>query len=342
MDYEILIIIPIYNAEKYLVECLESIVNQTYKNFRVIMINDGSIDNSEKICKEYEQKYPNFHYYKQKNQGSAITRNNGLRLISDKCYAVSFLDADDWIDKNFLEILLENMINHNADVSMCDFYINETKEHNWSGGVFDKEDIFTEYVNGRILNRIMNKLYKKSVVENVFFPDGRDLMEDAVWSPLVMENVNRLVRSEKPLYHYRLNTESLTHIKKRNDRTECARFYNMMEREKILFRNIIKEEDFLQIVQQICEYLHMILISGCNLEYWDVYKLIREFLIENIDTLEFYIKNEHYKNLINMIVNEKDSKKVCKMYLKKTLFSKDFTIKTKLLILYKRMLRMIK
>lgn len=106
-DSLISIVIPIYNAEKYLEECLNSIKNQTYKNFEVIMVNDGSKDDSETICKRFSEDDTRFRYLKKENGGVSSARNLGLDNVEGDY--ITFIDADDWIDENHLELLINSI-----------------------------------------------------------------------------------------------------------------------------------------------------------------------------------------------------------------------------------------
>ena len=111
MDIYFSIIIPCYNAEKYLKRCLNSILNQNYKYFEIIIINDGSTDNSLEIIKEYSEKFQNIKYINQRNQGVAIARNVGINLVQGEKFV--FIDADDYISSNYLWYLNEAFKNKN-------------------------------------------------------------------------------------------------------------------------------------------------------------------------------------------------------------------------------------
>ena len=106
-DFLISIVIPIYNAEKYLEECLNSIKNQTYKNFEVIMVNDGSKDESETICKRFLEYDARFRYFTKENGGVSSARNLGLDNV--KGDFITFIDSDDWIAENHLELLINSI-----------------------------------------------------------------------------------------------------------------------------------------------------------------------------------------------------------------------------------------
>ena len=104
------IIVPIYNVEKYLPRCIESILNQTFKDFELILVNDGSTDSSYEILKEYENKYDNFRVINQKNGGLSAAKNAGIKIAKGEY--IAFLDSDDYLDKNFLETLYNMAVNN--------------------------------------------------------------------------------------------------------------------------------------------------------------------------------------------------------------------------------------
>ena len=108
------IIVPVYNAEKYLQKCLDSILEQTYQNLEIIIVNDGSTDNSGQICHEYEQKDSRIIYMEKENGGVSDTRNTGLDRMTGSY--VTFVDSDDWLEPNYVQFLYEKLIEHQADI----------------------------------------------------------------------------------------------------------------------------------------------------------------------------------------------------------------------------------
>ena len=110
------IVITVYNAEKYLEQCLNSIKNQTYKNFEVILVNDGSIDHSESICMDFVKVDTRFKYFTKVNGGASSARNFGLDNVTGNY--ITFIDADDWVDENHLEVLINNIKDNNSDMAV--------------------------------------------------------------------------------------------------------------------------------------------------------------------------------------------------------------------------------
>lgn len=118
-DLLISVIIPVYNAEKYLEQCLNSIKNQTYKNFEVIIVNDGSKDNTDSICKKFAQSDSRFRYFSKENGGVSSARNFGLDNANG--HYITFIDGDDWVEHNHLEILIKSITENNSDIAICSY-----------------------------------------------------------------------------------------------------------------------------------------------------------------------------------------------------------------------------
>ena len=118
-DELISIIVPIYNVEKYLRQCLDSILNQTYQNFECLLINDGSPDNSADICREYVEKDSRFKYFEKENGGLSDARNYGIR--QSKGSYITFVDSDDWLEENAVEILMKRAEETGADLIYFNF-----------------------------------------------------------------------------------------------------------------------------------------------------------------------------------------------------------------------------
>ena len=133
------IIIPVYNVQKYLRKCLDSIVNQTFKNIEIIIINDGSSDNSLNICKEYSKKDKRINIINKHNEGVSKARNTGLLYATGEY--ISFIDSDDWVEQNMIEELYNSITSNKADLCICNF-IKENK---------NKRDYIKSNINQKIL-----------------------------------------------------------------------------------------------------------------------------------------------------------------------------------------------
>lgn len=217
MSIQVSVIVPVYKVEKYLPECLESIINQTYKNLEIIVIDDGSPDRSPFICDEYKKKDPRIQVIHQNNQGLSGARNTGIQLATGNY--IAFIDSDDKIEETFIEILLKALIDSNADVSCCNFvlgypeYVKTNKIR--TTGTFSKDDIIKMYTTERtpfFLNIACNKLYKRKLFYpqgTLFFKKGR-LQEDNFFVCDLINEMQSMAITDKNLYYYRQRPGSIT------------------------------------------------------------------------------------------------------------------------------------
>ena len=165
------VIVPVYNVEKYLDKCLDSLACQTLKDMEVIIVNDGSPDNSEDIIKKYTKKYKNFKYYKKENGGLSSARNYGIKYASGDY--IAFLDSDDYVKSDMYEKMYEKAINGNYDLVVCDIdYLYPDKTIRVGSGIKgDTTDIKKTYLT--IHPAAWNKLFKKDLFNHdVYFKEG--------------------------------------------------------------------------------------------------------------------------------------------------------------------------
>ncbi len=199
------VIVPIYNVEKYLEECLNSIAKQTYRNIQVILVNDGSTDDSANICKEYIAQY-NWAYVEQKNQGLSAARNAGISIANGEY--ICFIDSDDWIAEDMIERLLEAAEEYQADIvecGRCDVYLDETKTiAEKETLVLDKHQALEGYLlqTKTIHSTVIAKIYKKHIFKHLMFEVGR-LHEDGFFTYRAMYFSERYVLSDYAGYYYR-------------------------------------------------------------------------------------------------------------------------------------------
>lgn len=203
------IIIPIYNAEKYLERCLESICNQSYENLEIILINDGSIDNSYAICKRISQYDKRVKVLSQINKGVASARNLGLNVASGDF--IYFIDADDYIELNTIEECLNMLIIEEADI-ICfnreEFFIKSKKR---TAVVDYDKNLNTIDIIAGIYKRIyscnvIDKIFKKSLWENIRFPEIRTA-EDMYVLFAILEKSKKIVATDAVYYHYQRENE---------------------------------------------------------------------------------------------------------------------------------------
>lgn len=206
------ILSPCYNVEKFLPKCLDTIINQTYKNLQIVLINDGSKDRTWDIMQEYAAKDSRIEVYQQNNRGVATTRNCLLDKVKGKYFL--FIDSDDWIELNMVEFLVNKSITTNASIVTCSMVKNDElfnndsiKEENWNQTKVILEFLRHKHFNGSL----WNKLIRTDLLQNAKFHSGISYGEDALFTWNILQNVNKVVITDKILYHYRMNETSLSH-----------------------------------------------------------------------------------------------------------------------------------
>lgn len=209
------IIVPIYNGEQYLPYCLESILKQKYHNFEVILVNDGSIDSSEAICRQYVNRDDRFRYVQKEHGGASSARNYGLELVKGEY--VTFIDADDWVEENYLELLYQSLKENNADISVSTykkfdvdtnlFYLHAF-QINESNQVFTQKELVEKLPQLERITEsfeiIGGKLVKKSLLLGIQFNERTQLSENMeFWFKLYLLS-NRIAFVNKEIYNFRL------------------------------------------------------------------------------------------------------------------------------------------
>jgi glycosyltransferase involved in cell wall biosynthesis len=213
---EVSIIIPVYNTEQYLVGCLDSVLKQTFLDFDVILIDDGSTDNSLNIIKAYCRKNENFRFIQQANSGQGDARNKGVSLVNSN-YIV-FLDSDDRIHKEYLALLYQNINQEKSDFSCCRLTFEDDKQNIISSTLnFTKkkllgEDIFVDaLLTKNILSSPVNKIYRAKLLKDnpVEFPSGV-INEDVYFCKMVSYYSKKVSFVNIPLYFALVRSGSTT------------------------------------------------------------------------------------------------------------------------------------
>ncbi|MBQ8329626.1 MAG: glycosyltransferase family 2 protein [Lachnospiraceae bacterium] len=212
------VVIPVYNVRRYLQQCLESAIAQTYRNLEIIIIDDGSTDGSGSICDQYAERDGRIHVIHSTNRGLASARNLGLENAQGQL--ISFLDSDDWIEPHAVETLVRTaQLTGSAiiDARSCAEYIGKTVHH--SAGAkycytYRGQDILPAFAEGWIDNVVWNKLYRAECFDRIRFPEGRDYEDIAVVWKLMKDqagNGGSVTALSDELFHYRVRKSSLSH-----------------------------------------------------------------------------------------------------------------------------------
>ena len=214
------VIIPIYNVEKYIRKCFESLLKQTYKDLQIIVVNDGSKDNSINIINEYIDKFKCIEIINQENMGVSIARNNGLKYAKGE-YTL-YIDPDDFIDEKMIETMYKSAVGNNSDIVLCGYYLyyqsTEKKikvEYDLnSNKVYSNEKIIDMMLRHEIQGQLWNKLFKtKVLIENNFTMEKGRAIEDVFPVFKIVCNVKRISYVDEILYYYRQNETSTIHTK---------------------------------------------------------------------------------------------------------------------------------
>lgn len=212
MNDLISIIVPVYNVEKYLNQCIDSIIKQTYTNLEIILIDDGSTDNSGKICDEYLSKDCRIKVLHKENGGLSSARNAGIKICKGKY--IGFVDSDDWIDATMYETLYERMLYFDADVIDCGYLkeyrniklkVNSNKEKVYFG-----EKLIEEcYLSNVTKPEVWCKLYKRYIFNTIKFPLNKYYEDAFIFIP-TLSLINKIVIIPACLYHYRQRKSAIT------------------------------------------------------------------------------------------------------------------------------------
>lgn len=253
---KISIIVPAYNVEKYISQCLDSLVNQTYKNIEIIVINDGSSDNTFSTIKKYAENDNRVIAINQANKGVSASRNIGLEKLTGEY--VTFVDSDDWIELDACEKMLEHVINNNADIGIFS-YIREYDNNSLPKSVFEKDEIIFEgeeiknklhrRIYGPIgeeishpekLNAIVTlwgKIYKSEIIKNIKFYSLEELglCEDGYFNISAFNKATKVIYKNKYFYHYRKVVLGGSLTQKKND--------DFFEKEKTFLKRLSSDID---------------------------------------------------------------------------------------------------
>lgn len=221
-DDKVSIIIPVYNVEKYIKDCLNSVILQTYNNIEIIVIDDGSTDRSYTICEEFLNQTDKLKIYSTQNNGVSMARNLGIKIATGK-YIV-FLDSDDLIEKNMIEKLVENMKKYNVDMVACNyFYMYKDKnilakfpENMLISNEQCKIEIFK---NTSIRGFSVNKIFKRDIIEsaNLKFQKDIKICEDLLFVFEYLLYSKSIFILNEPLYFYRMRKTSSLHSSLSNE-----------------------------------------------------------------------------------------------------------------------------
>lgn len=231
MNSLVSVVMPVYNVEDYLRECLDSVINQSYKKLQIILVDDGSTDSSGLICDQYSEKDDRITVVHQKNQGAGAAKNTGLALVKGKY--LSLIDSDDSLRQlDFYEIMVEKLEQYSVDVVQCLFdkcFVNKTiqVEYKFSCGkdrVLKSRTFLKEMLYDWKYSVFWNKVFRTALLKDIRFPVGRRI-DDEFFTYKLICNADTILNINDHLYNYRMRKSSVMNDKKENeriiDRVDC-------------------------------------------------------------------------------------------------------------------------
>lgn len=347
MEALISVIVPIYKVEEYLPKCLDSIINQTYRNLEIILVDDGSPDKCPNICDKYAEGDSRIRVIHQKNGGLSNARNTGLNLAQGKY--IAFVDSDDYIHKEMYSILLNAMKETGADIAEAGVQkvFHKDSIQNWNRG--DKKTVFcrkaavvSTIIDHSCRNVVWNKLYKKELWEKYRFPEGK-IYEDVFTTYKVVNEASKLVKLERDLYYYYQRKESIV-----NQEFSVKRLDHFEAQEEMMEFIVEKYPDIAPITciryYLVCLYcLQMLIINrgaiedGDNL-ITDLYgKLVDEKYIKYLEMKITPACRQLLKNKFSFLYREKISIKIRLFILRNSIDL--FSIGINLLVTLKKWLK---
>lgn len=218
-NFLVSIIIPVYNTEKYLNKCLDSIINQTYKNLEIIIVDNCSTDNSFEIAKKYQSNDKRIKLYKENKKSVTLARKLGIENANGKY--ICTIDSDDYIDEGFIETLLKTALLTNADIVQCSFKCEDAKNdiyvfENFIENIYDEGyDVLLKWMNGNMHfgSQIFTKLFKAEIIKDVFNKINKHINEgeDIMYFIYYVKKAKIIASISYIFYHYRYRYDSMSH-----------------------------------------------------------------------------------------------------------------------------------
>lgn len=307
------IIVPVYNSEKYISKCLDSLVNQSLKDIEIIVVNDGSTDKSLEILKKYESK--KVKIITQKNSGVASARNTGLKEAKGEY--IAYVDSDDWVELDMFEKLYDKAIENNYDAVMCDFwYIDDEKK--WEGISTNNKDIVTNKEKKQFMIKmfpvIWNKIYKREKIKKYKFKPGV-WAEDVEYLYKILPSIDNIAVINEPLYYYYQREVSESRLYDKRVYNYIDNFNGIVEfYQKNKYYELYKKElEFCYV-----RYLYATFVKRASyFESYDDYKIAVNTAISNVKKyFPKYRKNKYFYQSIKGLYLILFNKMIAKCYYK--------------------------
>lgn len=310
---QISIIIPVYNSEKYLQKCFDSITNQTFSDFEVIVINDGSKDNSGEICDHYAKIDSRFKVLHKKNEGVSIARNTGIEHASGEY--ITFIDSDDWVDEDYLQMMM-SVATTGCDLVVsgivCNYTNGEIKTLTIDNAYFPSNNI--DHLHSLIKSRLYygpcNKVYKADIIKSnkITFPQGISYGEDRIFNYQYIGYVDKIQALSYAGYHYlKLDNGSLsTTILSNMFELEYSQWkmLNDVYRSKGAFNEEVQQDQYTDLFWII----HDNIFANRKLSNGKFYKYIKQLLTTpEICDIKRFAESINYNKIVKYSILNRNS-----------------------------------
>lgn len=224
------VIVPIYNVERFLPQCVESLLMQTYEDVNIILVDDGSPDNCGKICDEYARQYDNITVLHKENGGLSDARNVGIAHSNSEL--IMFLDSDDWVEHDMIERMVSIMMNADTDIVVCQSVLEfptktvYLKEHTNKVQIVSKADAIKLVLEKKLNVSAWGKLYRRKLFEGIQYPVGCLHEDIPVIFKLLVHAQKKIAIMDSPLHHYRQQEASISHCNYTKRNFKCYEFVN--------------------------------------------------------------------------------------------------------------------
>ncbi len=311
------IIVPVYNSEKYLESTINSILNQNFSDFELILVNDGSSDNSAKICETFKNTNAKIKVINQENLGVSEARNAGIKAASGQY--IQFVDSDDFIHPDMSKTLINCIKSHKADIVICGYL--KFDQNNQSKVISMPDKIYTsikDFANDImlfsktwLLNTPTNKIYCTKIIKdnNIYFDKNFNLGEDLLFNCEYLKHSNLIINLKEPLYNYVCNINSLTHEKHQNFYENQKIIYTQLRNLIVyldMFNGSLKKDFYTFYLNTVVIYpIEKISLENIhvNKKIYQIRKILKESITE--ESLKYGTADSLFYNLIFFFLKHK-------------------------------------
>lgn len=289
------VVVPVYNVEKYIEKCVNSIINQTYSNLEIILVDDGSTDGSGKICDLFMKKDDRIKVIHKRNAGLSSARNEGIKVANGEY--IAFVDSDDYLDLHMYSNMINVMQNTKSDISICNFkrvYENDKNVlFNKSGTIKEYNDsthLLNDLLKGKINDYAWNKVYKKNLFNNIEYPLGKNF-EDIGTTYKIFARSKKTVFIDSEYYAYLMRGNSITGSVSKKSLYDMITLVN--ERYQFLKNSSLCDKSILTANR--VNYIYLYYLSICK--FLDFNELNNEIIMnEYLFYKKHYMKSEKVLN----------------------------------------------